>query len=144
MSMSSSNYVIWQCIGCLSLEATLRVVLQNPFADDGLDFAHSLTVGGEYEVLGICVDDFRLLDDQNEPVLYDAQCFKVTDAEEPSFWVSQLGAEGERYADPIEWSMPGYFEDWHDGVIDVVSTFWIDLDRLYPWTASQRRATRTH
>lgn len=49
-------------------------------------------------VLGIEGDDFRLLDDEGEPVLYDPECFEVVDPVEPAFWKSVLGDEGERYA----------------------------------------------
>jgi len=114
----------------------VRVILRNPIAADGRDFRHSLTVGREYEVLGLCIDSYRLLNDKDEPILYDACCFEVSDAEEPAFWVSHYGEEGERYAYPTEWSRPGYFEDWQDGVPAVVTGFWRDLERLYPWMAS--------
>jgi hypothetical protein len=116
----------------------LRVVLQNPNAADGRDFRHSLTVDREYEVLAICANDLRLLNDKAEPVLYDAVCFEVTDATEPSFWVSEFGDEGERHAGPREWLVPGYFEDWHDHIPKIVAEFWADLVRLYPWTVNDR------
>ncbi|VTR99412.1 Uncharacterized protein OS=Planctomyces limnophilus (strain ATCC 43296 / DSM 3776 / IFAM 1008 / 290) GN=Plim_0788 PE=4 SV=1 [Tuwongella immobilis] len=120
----------------------MRVILRNPHADDGRDFQYSLTVGREYEVLGLCIDSFRLLNDKDEPILYDTCCFEVSDAAEPEFWVSHDSEEGERYAHPAEWSRPGYFEDWHDGVPAVVACFWRDLERLYPWTAAERRTRR--
>ena len=120
----------------------MRVVLRNPNAEDGRDFRHSLTVGREYEVLGIEADDIRLLNDNNEPILYDAICFDTCATEEPTFWVSTLSDEGERYAGPREWSRPGFFEDWHDGLTEVVAHFWTDLERLYPWTANTRRTKR--
>jgi hypothetical protein len=33
----------------------VRVVLRNPLVADERDYRHSLTVGGEYEVLASCV-----------------------------------------------------------------------------------------
>ena len=116
----------------------MRVVLRNPNANDGRDFGYSLTVGREYEVVGICADHYRLFNDKDEPILYDPCCFEVTDPTEPEFWVSKLGAEGERYAHPPEWSATGYFERWHDGVPEVKVGFWAELHRLYPWTAKAR------
>jgi hypothetical protein len=93
----------------------MKVILRNPHASDGRDFRHSLTVGGEYEVLGIEADYYRLLNDKGEPILYDFQCFDVVDPTEPAFWMSELGNEGERYAYPPGWGVPGFFEAWHDG-----------------------------
>jgi hypothetical protein len=117
----------------------MRVILRNPHAPDGRDFRYSLTVGREYEVLELCLGSYRLLNDADEPILYDACCFEVSDPVEPTFWVSTFGEQGERYASPIEWSRPGFFEDWHDGVPMVVAEFWRDLERLYPKTAAERR-----
>ena len=116
----------------------MRVILRNPLADDGRDFRHSLTVGREYEVLGLCADSYRLLSDQDEPILYDSSFFEVTNPTEPPFWAAFVDEE-ERYADPPDWSRPGYFEDWHDKVPEVVAGFWADLPRLYPWTAAALR-----
>lgn len=116
----------------------MRVVLRNTHATDGRDFRHSLTVGREYEVIGICADDYQLLNDRNEPAIYDACCFEVIDAAEPGFWIISHGDDSERYAHPAEWNRPGYFEDWHDGVLEVLNGFWQDLPRLYPWTAQHR------
>ena len=48
----------------------MKVRLQNPHADDGSDYRYSLTVGHEYEVLGIEADHFRLMTDKGEPILY--------------------------------------------------------------------------
>ena len=114
----------------------MRVILRNPFASDGRDFRHSLTVGREYEVIGICADDLQLVDDHGEPILYDACCFEITDAEEPPFWVTEYGDEGERCSFPAEWSAIGFFEDWHDGVPSAVAAFRTALPRLFPWTAA--------
>lgn len=113
----------------------MRVKLQDPFAADGRDFRNSLTIGREYEVIGIEADDLRLINDKKEPVLYDACCFEITDPAEPGFWNSYFDDEGERYAYPREWNARGYFEDWHDGNANIKSHFRVSLERLYPWTA---------
>src|SRR4051794_20555949 len=73
-------------------------------------------VSREYMVLGIEAGDYRLLDDDVEPVLFDPACFEVIDPMEPAFWVSEFGEEGERYAYPPGWGVPGFFEGWHDRV----------------------------
>lgn len=116
----------------------MRVALRNPLTPEGCDYRHSLTVGGEYEVIGFCIDCYQLLNDMQEPVLYEMACFEVVDPTEPAFWVSEFGDEGERYAGPPEWSRPGYFEKWHDDDPAVLAAFAADLPRLYPWTAAQR------
>jgi hypothetical protein len=117
----------------------MRVVLRNPHAADGRDFRHSLTVGGEYEVLGIECDSLRLLTDDGQPVLFDPECFEVVDPAEPPFWVSVLGDEGERYAYPPGWGVPGFFEAWHDRVEVVREVFAQQLAAWYPEAAKPRQ-----
>ena len=117
----------------------MKVVFRGTGAADGCDYRYSLTISKEYEVIGICADDYQLLNDKNEPTIYSACCFEISDPIEPAFWVSKVGDDGERYAHPPEWSVPGFFEDWHDGVPEVISHFWADLHRLYPWTIKSQR-----
>jgi hypothetical protein len=109
----------------------MRVVLRAPDTPDGRQYA-SLTVGREYVVLGIEADDYRLLNDDGEPVLFDPAYFEVADPTEPAFWVSRTGDEGERYAYPLGWDVPGFFEDWHDRVEIVRRTFASQLAHWYP------------
>ncbi len=110
----------------------MRVVLRNPLAADGSDYRYSLTVGREYEVLGIECDSFRLLTNYSEPILFDPACFEVMDSTEPAFWVSTVGDEGERYAYPPGWGVPGFFEAWHDEVKVVRRVFAEQLAAWYP------------
>ena len=113
----------------------MRVVLQKPHAADGRDFRYSLTVGREYEVLGIECDSLRLLTDRGEPVLFDPECFAVTNSVEPAFWVSEVGEEGERCAYPPGWGVPGFFEAWHDGEPLIRAVFAAQLSAWYPGVA---------
>lgn len=110
----------------------MRVILRNPLAADGRDFRCSLTVGGEYEVLGIECDSLRLLTDDGEPILFDPECFEVIDPAEPAFWVSGFDYESERYAYPPGWGVPGFFEAWHDGITIVRDVFAEQLAAWYP------------
>jgi len=111
-------------------------------AADGTEL--SLTIGREYEVLGMEADSFRILNDPdtkpsgNNPVLFEPDCFEVSDPTEPSFWVCSVGEDGERYCYPKEWNNPGLFEDYHDGVQEVRKKFWEDLRRYYPLTWQER------
>lgn len=116
----------------------MKVVLRSPIAPDGVDYRHSLTLNGVYEVLGLSGEDYQLLNNKNEPIFYAACCFEVVDCKEPVFWVSEFGSEGERYAGPAEWSLPGFFEDFHDHNPSVKAQFFADLVRLYPWTVKSR------
>jgi hypothetical protein len=83
----------------------------------------SLTVSREYEVLGIEADQYRIMDDTDEPYLFAPECFEVVDSSEPSFWVESRGDDGERYAYPPEWAHDGFFEDYFDGLPHAKSTF---------------------
>ena len=98
-----------------------------------------LTLGRNYEVLGIEADDYRILNDRNDPVLYSPDAFCVVDAAEPVFWTSSVGEEGERYAYLEAWAQVGFFEDLHDRHTDAHETFWKTLARLYPETAGRAR-----
>lgn len=105
----------------------------------------SLTLEREYEVLGIEADLFRILDDPetkpygDDPVLFEPDCFKVIDPTEPDFWVCEVGEDDERYCYPPEWSGIGFFEDYHDGMIEVGQVFWRLLKHYYPKTWNERR-----
>ncbi len=109
----------------------MRVVLRNPHTPDGRH-VQSLTVGREYTVLGMSADTYRLLSDAGEPLLYETECFEVLDPGEPALWVSVTGDEGERYAGPPGWGVPGFYEAWHDGDSLVRQVFAVQLAFWYP------------
>jgi hypothetical protein len=83
-----------------------------------------LTPGQPYVVIGIEADDFRILNDAGRPYLYAPGLFKILDSREPSDWVTELGADGERYAYPVPLNDPGFFEDFFDDKAKAVRTFW--------------------
>lgn len=83
-----------------------------------------MTRGKTYEVIGIEGDCYRIVNDSSDPCLYEPSDFEVVDPSEPTFWVSEVGADGERYAYPIAWSSAGFFEDFHDQMPQVVTQFW--------------------
>lgn len=97
----------------------------------------SLTHGKLYEVIGIEADYYRIINDLNDPCLYEPAYFKVEDPAEPTFWVSSHGKDGERYAYPARWSSPGFFEDFHDQLESVVSQFWREYEHLYGATPNK-------
>jgi len=115
---------------------SMKVMLESRDAPDGSNY-WSLTVGRIYEVLGIEGDDYRLLDDCDEPYLFDPQCFKVIDPAEPSHWISSVD-DGVRKAYPPKWVERGFFQDRHERVIDVRQEFRRGLVKWCPETAAER------
>ena len=98
-------------------------------------------------MLGIEADEYRVLTDPepkpygNDPVLYDPDCFRIIDPQEPDFWTCQYGEEGERYCYPPEWNEVGSFEYYHDGISKVREKFWNLLKSYYPQTWNERKGT---
>jgi hypothetical protein len=107
-----------------------------------------LTSGRLYEVLGIEDGYYRILKDEtdancpNDPLLYSLTGFIIQDPAEPTFWVKEVGPEGERSCYPPEWMATGFWEDYHDGVDTVIAQFWDDVRRYYPWTWKERKGDR--
>jgi len=107
----------------------------------------SLAIGHSYEVLGIEADRYRILSDPdskprgNDPVLYDPDCFRIIDPQEPDFWMCQYGEDGERYCYPPEWNAVGFFDDYRGGVAEVRERFWNMLKGYYPETWNERKGT---
>jgi len=114
---------------------------------DSEGYSLSLTIDQIYEVLGIEADKYRVLTDPeskpygNDPVLYDPDCFRIIDPQEPDFWTCQYGEEGERYCYPPEWNEVGFFEYYHDGISEVREKFWNLLKSYYPETWNERKGT---
>src|SRR5258706_12105189 len=67
-----------------------------------------LSVGQPYVVIGIEADDRRILNNAGRPFLYPARLFAHVDDQEPRDWVTEYGAEGERYSYPRPLSKPGF------------------------------------
>jgi hypothetical protein len=108
----------------------MKVKLINTNIEDGV-IIQSLTIGNEYEVIGIEADYYRIIDDKNEPILFDPSCFEIVDDTEPSFWISENGKDGERYCYPETWSSAGFFEDFFDDIPGVQEKFWQEYRQLY-------------
>lgn len=102
----------------------------------------TLTAGKRYEVLAIEADSYRILDDDDDPVLFDPSFFMIVDDSKPIFWTSETGEDGELYCSPPEWSRNCFFEKYHDRVESVRDQFWSNLRIYYPFTWSESRAHR--
>lgn len=114
----------------------MKVVLKRTDTQDGC-VIWSLTLGQTYEVIGIEADDYRIINDTGDPILFDPTCFDVTDKSEPVFWES-VTEDGVRYAYPPEWMRPGFFEDYHNHNEAVCRTFWQDHARYFGPHPAQR------
>jgi hypothetical protein len=93
----------------------------------------------EYLVIAISGDDYRLMNDDDDPVIYEPELFDIVDAKEPDDWESELGGTGKRYARPR--SVDRYaWEDYHDGepvAVAAVKAYLATLGKL-SWPASDR------
>ena len=99
----------------------MKVRLKRDFEDD-VDGICDLSTETAYEVLGIEADDYRIVDDAGDPVLFSPHLFDIVDPSEPLDWVSNIGDEGERYAYPAELNEVGFFERYFDGDVTTVQT----------------------
>ncbi len=88
-----------------------------------------LKVGQPYVVIGIEGNEYRLLNDAGRPYLYPPNLFRIADRKEPDDWVSESGADGERYAYPAPLNEPGFFEDFFDRRPEAIRTFWQVVNR---------------
>jgi hypothetical protein len=107
----------------------MKVILKRTDTTDGRVIG-TLAVGNTYEVIGIEADDYRIVDDENEPIIFDRACFDVVDSSEPAFWVSMID-DGVQYAYPPEWMRAGFFEDYFDYDEDVRREFWSQYQRYF-------------
>lgn len=95
---------------------------------------YNLSQGSVYEVIGIGSNDFRILDNDNKPYLYRPNLFKIINKNEPDFWITEYGNEGERYSYPKEINKAGFFEDLFDDDIRAKHKFEKVLKHYYPDT----------
>ena len=107
----------------------------------------SLTVGRRYEVLEIYGDEYLILNDPetipygNDPVVFHKSNFEIIDSTEPYFWECALDEDGERYCVVPAWNKKGFFDDYHDGVIEIRKQFWEDIKKYFPKTWLERKAS---
>lgn len=83
---------------------------------------HPLTVGNDYQVIGIEGNSYRIVDDNEEPVLFDPFFFEVIDNSRPDFWITEF-LDDEEYSYPKEWNAEGFFEDLFDDVQEAIEIY---------------------
>jgi hypothetical protein len=66
-------------------------------------------------VIGINHEDYRVVNDICEPILYPKYLFEVVDPAVPESWIREEYGPDEYYIDPPELSRPGFYEDYFDG-----------------------------
>jgi hypothetical protein len=92
----------------------------------------SLSIGKNYEVIGIEGNEYRIIcDTDKNPYLYPPDCFEIIDNRKPSFWITELGEDGEEYSYPPDWNQVGFFEDYFDEIKEVQEKFWNDYKEYY-------------
>lgn len=76
-----------------------------------------------YNVIGIDDEDYRIINEIGEPILYPKALFDVIESSIPDSWVRQDYEDGEYYIDPPELSRPGFYEDFFDGNPEAIAKF---------------------
>jgi len=83
----------------------------------------NLTPGKMYALVGISQDSFRVLNDNEEPVIYPKNMFDEIDLVIPGDWIWQRYSEDEYCVNPPELASPGFFEDWFDHKSEALTVF---------------------
>jgi hypothetical protein len=76
-----------------------------------------------YTVIGIDNENFRVVNEIGEPILYPKELFDIVDSVVPGIWVKKEFEDGDYYIDPPELSEAGFYEDYFDMREDAVKTF---------------------
>ena len=76
-----------------------------------------------YTVIGIDNENFRIVNEIGEPVLYPKELFDVVDPVVPKTWVIKEFEDGDYYIDPPELSEAGFYEDYFDKKAGAVQIF---------------------
>jgi hypothetical protein len=70
-----------------------------------------ITATEDYFVIGIGEQDFRIVDDAGEPILYPKELFDVVDSSLPPGWQFAEYPDGEYWVEPTKTAAPGFYED---------------------------------
>jgi len=88
------------------------------------EFDHqNLEAGKTYEVIGVSPDNYRVIDEAGEPILYPNYLFDIVDSAIPESWVRREYGPDECYINPPELSRPGFYEDYFDGKAEAKEIF---------------------
>ena len=81
-----------------------------------------LSIGAVYDVVGLDSENFRVIDDDDEPFLYPKASFEIVDPAIPEDWVTET-VDDDYFVDPPECAGRGFYEAYFDGVEAAVKTF---------------------
>ena len=82
---------------------------------DGVSCNPHLTPQKQYWVIGIDDENYRIVNDSYEPVLYPKVLFEVIDPSYPDSWIKEEFDDGEYFIDPPEFAENGFYEKLFDG-----------------------------
>src|SRR5687768_16709003 len=81
-----------------------------------------LSAGAVYDVVGLDSQNFRVIDDNDQPFLFRKGLFDVVDPSIPDDWVTETLGD-EYYVDPPECAEKGFYEDYFYEVEAAVKRF---------------------
>ncbi len=92
----------------------MRIKVRSNFRELARGQEHrGLSSDGEFYVLGVDEENYRLINRNGEPILYPKDLFEVLDASIPSGWHFHDYEDGEYHLQPARTAEPGFYEDWH-------------------------------
>lgn len=89
-----------------------------------------LTALKKYIVIEISNDDYRVVNDLEEPILYPKYLFEVVNGKIPSGWLFREYEDNEYHIGPIELSKIGFYEDFFDDMPEAKSLFKTVYDKM--------------
>ena len=91
------------------MRAKLRADFRDQITDGRLH--QGVTPLEEYYVIEVNHVEFRIIDDEGEPILYPKALFEVVDPTLPPGWQFCEYPEGEYYLGPVHTGRAGFYED---------------------------------
>lgn len=110
----------WGTRPILKMRVKARTTVHDRLVDESEH--RGLSVGAVYDVVGIDSENFRVIDDNDEPFLYPKDLFEIVDPSIPDGWITET-RDDEKYIDPPEFAEPGFYEDYFDRVEAAVEKF---------------------
>lgn len=102
------------------MKVRTKELIHSMVVDEGSHL--TLTIGKLYFVIGLEGNYYRIVDDMGEPLLFHQDLFDVIEPNIPNDWITK-NEDGETFITPPELSEQYFYEDYFDGVKDVVEIF---------------------